>query len=236
MTGRRAKRFYHAVATAVVAGEHVVTLDGRPALTPERRQLALPTAAAAAAVAAEWQAQEASIDPGAMPLSQLACIAIDRVAPRRAAVIAEIVRYAESDLLCYRACGPPELVARQERHWQPLASWFGARFGALLRVTLGVVPVGQDPAVERAVARALADTTDYALAALYRATTASGSAVLALALAEGRVDAAEAWTASRVDESFQAECSGHDAEAETRARLMCADLAAAQRFLELLRP
>ena len=229
------KRFYRKVDTISAAAGHAVALDGRPIKTPAKLPLVLPSAALAVAIAAEWEAQEAEIRPAEMPLTRLASTAIDRVATRRPEVVRQIADYAATDLLCYRAAHPPELAARQQADWQPLVDWAALRYDAPLQIAVGVIPAGQPDASLRAFTAAVAEHDDWALAALHLATGACGSLVIALALAEGRIDAAEAFAASELDESFHIDAWGGDEEQALRRRGLFDDLAAAARFLSLLR-
>ena len=176
------KRFYRQVAVESGDAGHGVTLDGRPVRTPAKAPLLLPTRALAEAIAAEWDAQQDEIEPRTMPMMQLASTAIDRVTPRRDAVITEIASYAETDLLCYRADGPIGLVTRQATQWQPVLDWAAGTYDAPLSVTEGVMPVPQSPAAVAALRAAVADCDAFELAAVYMLTVASGSLVLALAV------------------------------------------------------
>lgn len=229
------KRFYRTAATEATAGGHAVALDGRRVRTPAKNQLIVPSATLAAAVAAEWEAQEDEIRPAAMPLTRLASTAIDRVAPQRAAVVQQVARYAGTDLVCYRAEHPPALAARQQAVWQPLLDWAVLRCDAPLEVTAGVIPKAQPAASLRAFAAAVAEHDDFTLTALHAATTACGSLIIALALIEGRIDAQEAFAASQLEESFQAAAWGEDAEQARRRRALAEDIEAAARFIALLR-
>jgi chaperone required for assembly of F1-ATPase len=229
------KRFYRDVEIVAAAAGHAVMLDRKPIKTPAKFSLVVPNAALATAIGAEWEAQQTEIRPAEMPLTRLASTALDRVAPQRAEVVRQIADYAATDLVCYRAAHPPELAARQQAVWQPLLDWAALRFDARLDIAVGVIPVGQPEASLRAFAAAVAEHDDWALAALHLATGACGSVVIALALAEGRLDAAEAFAASQLDESFQIAAWGEDAEQARRRRGLFDDLAAAARFLSLLR-
>jgi chaperone required for assembly of F1-ATPase len=227
------KRFYKSVATAERDGAWTVELDGRPIRTPSRALMTMPSRALAEAVAAEWDAQATEVQPRLMPLTRHANTAVDRVAPQRDHVIDEILAYGGTDLVCYRAEGPTSLVVRQHAAWGPLLDWLEARFGVRLTVTEGIAHVAQAPETLAALRRALAEQGDVELAALHTATTLLGSLVIALALAEGRLDADGAWAAARVDEAFQIERWGEDSEAKARAETMKADLDAAARVLAL---
>ncbi len=229
-------RVYKQVAVAAAANDtgHGVMLDGRPARTPAKRPLVLPSAALAEAVAAEWEAQGPEARPETMPLTRLAAAAID-MAGRRAQVADEVSAYAATDMVCHRSDHPADLMARQREAWQPLLDWVEARYGARLAVTTGVMPSAQPDAALDALRAAVADYDDVALAALHALTASFGSLVIALALAEGRVDADEAWRASQIDESFQAERWGEDTEAAGRRARLRDDVSAAARFLALAR-
>jgi chaperone required for assembly of F1-ATPase len=229
------KRFYRKVEILPVAGGYGVALDGKPIKTPARQPLAMPNAALAAAVAAEWDTQQIEIRPAEMPLTQLASTAVDRVRPQRDAIVNEIAAYAGTDLVCYRATHPPELAARQQAAWQPLVDWAALRYNAPLEITAGIIPISQPPASLRAFAAAVTEHDDLALSALHLATGACGSLVIALALIEGRLDAPEAYAASQLDESFQIEAWGEDEEQARRRQALAADVSAAARFLSLLR-
>jgi len=228
------KRVYRIVATELAGPGHAVTLDGKRMRTPGRRELLVPTAALAAAIAAEWDAQHDEIRPAAMPLTRLAATAIDRTADRRDETIAETANYAGTDLVCYRADHPPSLAERQHTAWQPLIDWAAERYASRLAVTTGIVPKPQDPAALAGFAETIAAFDDFRLTGLHTATAACGSLVIALALSAGRVDAAEAFALSQLDETFQIEAWGEDAEAKQRRDALAADIAATARFLELL--
>ncbi len=229
------KRLYQRAAAMPAAGGYGVTLDGRLVKTPGKRDLVVPSAALAAAVAEEWDAQQGEIRRETMPLTRLAGASVDRSAAHREAIVRQVSHYAGTDLVCYRASHPPALSARQQAVWQPLIDWAAERYDAPLMVTNGVIPASQPAASLEAFAAAVAAYDDYALTALHAAAAACGSLVIALALLEGRVDAGEAFAASQLDESFQIEAWGEDAEQAQRRAALAADIEAAPRFLALLR-
>jgi chaperone required for assembly of F1-ATPase len=224
------KRFYKCVGVAETVEGWQVQLDGRGVKTPKRAALALPAKALAEAIAAEWDAQAASIDPRSMPLTRLANTTLDGVVGREEAVRAEIVAYAGNDLLCYRAERPDRLVQMQHASWDPLLTWVTQRLGARLHITAGVMPVVQAEACMAKLAEAVAELDAFALAACHVMTTLTGSAVLALAFVHGRLSAEEAWTAAHVDEDFQIGQWGEDAEAGRRREARHAEMLAATRF------
>ena len=228
------KRVYRKAEVRPSDGGWGIALDGRSLRTPGRNPLLLPSEALAAAIAAEWDAQRDEIRPATMPFFRLAATAIDRTATLRDSVVAEVANYAGTDLVCYRAEGPPALAARQQAVWQPLLDWVTRRYDAALTVTAGVLPTPQPPGALRTFAAAVAAQDDFRLTALHGLTAACGSLVIALALLEGRLDADQAFAASQLDESFQIEAWGEDAEAAQRREVLAADIRAASCFLELL--
>jgi chaperone required for assembly of F1-ATPase len=228
------RRFYKTVTLAETPEGVRVLLDGRPVRTPAKRELALPTRALAEAVAAEWQAQGDHVDPGSMPLTRLVNSAIDGIAGREDEVRADIAKYAASDLVCYRAEAPVELVARQAAAWDPVLAWARDALGARLGAGQGLVPVRQPEQAVAAVERALAPLDGLALAAHHVMTTLTGSALLALAHGRGRLTAEEAWNAAHIDEDWQISQWGEDAEATARRASRWAEMQAASRLLGLL--
>jgi chaperone required for assembly of F1-ATPase len=229
------KRFWKEAAAQEAEGGWTVALDGKPIRTPAKHPLLVPSRALAEGIAAEWRAQGEEVRPEAMPLMRLASTALDLVTKRREAVAAEIAKYAETDLVCYRAEHPAELAQRQQAGWGPILDWAMLRYDAPLAITAGVIPAPQDPATLRAYAAAVAAYDPLALTALHTATTACGSVVLGLALVEGRLAPEEAYALSQLDETFQIEQWGEDSEAARRRASLREDIHNAARFLELLR-
>lgn len=234
------KRFWtHAVAVPRPEGGHAVLLDGRPLRLPGGAPLATHSAALAEAIAAEWQAaggeKGGEMSMEAVPLTRLLGTAQDRIAPDPAAMVAGLAKYAETDLLCYRA-EDPALAEAQAREWQPLLDWAAAAHGAPLTVTAGLMPVAQPAGSLDALRDAIARHAIEELAALGLAVPALGSLVLGLALSAGRLDAAEAHRLAVLDETHQERRWGTDWEAEQRRARAAADLGLAERFLSLVRP
>ncbi|WP_395666896.1 ATP12 family chaperone protein [Methylocella sp.] len=219
------KRFYQAATAAPVEDGFALLLDGRPARTPARNKLVLPTRAAAEAVAREWDAQRDLIDPAAMPLTRIVNSAIDGVAREMEATAAEVARYGASDLVCYRAPGPDALVRAESALWDPVLVFAREQLGARLLCAEGVTFVEQpEPArralleAARAAGRAQAGGA-FALAALHVMTSLTGSALLAFAVARGALSPQEAWAAAHVDEDYEMRLWGEDDEAlAARAR------------------
>jgi chaperone required for assembly of F1-ATPase len=209
-------------------------LDGKAVKTPKSRVLAVPSRALAEALAAEWNALEDKLDPEALPLTRLANTAVDGTAENRALMLDDLSRYADGDLICYRAEAPEALVAREAAAWDPLLAWARETLGAGLVVASGVVHRPQAPEAIVALRAAAAGFDDFALTAAHLAIGLTGSVVIGLALAKGRLTAEEAWAAATVDETFQAEIWGVDAEAKARADRHLGALRSAERFLRLL--
>lgn len=213
------KRFWKAAEVGATEGGWTVTLDGRAIKTPAKAALVLPSAGLAREVAAEWQAQGDRIDPGTMPFTRMANSAIDKVTPQRAAVAEMLAAYGDSDLLCYRAAAPEELVARQAEAWDPLLLWAEETFGARLEPRTGVMHAPQDPAALARLAAPVQAMPPFALAAFHDLVAISGSLVLALAVIQGARSPEEGWALSRLDEAWQEEQWGEDEEAaEVAAR------------------
>lgn len=230
-----AKRFYKTAEVAAAPGGFSVTLDGRPVKTPVGSPLVLPTADLAAAVAEEWLAQQETIKPQSMPITQLAATTLDRVGPQRAAMIDLALSYASTDLVCYRADSPADLIERQEADWQPLLDWLSATCGARLEVTSGIIPLEQPVEALDKLRIVITGFTDVELTALITGMQALGSLVIALALMLGRVDAYRAFALSQLDESYQIERWGDDEEAAERRQSLREEVRLAAVFLELAR-
>lgn len=234
------KRFWDQAEAMPRAGAWAVRLDGRPVRLPGGAELALPTAALARAVAAEWQSAgggkggETGYD--ALPLTRLAGTAQERVRPHPDATARAVARYGETDLLCYRAASPEALVQRQAQSWDPWLDWADRRYGARLGTTAGVMHLAQPPAALAALAGAVAGQPVPVLAALGVVVPALGSLVLGLAVVERVLPADAAHALSLLDEQFQAELWGQDREARAVRARVAAELAEAARFMELARP
>ena len=224
------RRFYVTTSTVAVPEGHAVRLDDKPVLTPAGRMLAVPAPALATAIAAEWDAQREVIDPAKMPLTRLANVIIDGVSERGQPVAAEIAEYLASDLLLYRAASPPALVEQQRLHWDPVLSWAADALGARFVPTVGVTHVVQPEGALKAADLAIPDDA-WRLGAVHSVTTLTGSALLALALARGRLSAEEAWEAANVDEEWNMERWGRDELALERRGFRFAELNAAATVL-----
>jgi chaperone required for assembly of F1-ATPase len=231
----RPKRFYTEIATKDDGGGVSLLLDGRPVRTPGKAPLVLPTQDLAEAVAQEWRAQGARIDPSTMPLTKLANSALDGVSGQERTVIDEILGFAGADLLCYRAEGPDGLVALQTKHWDPVLAWAKEGLDAPFEQAHGGAHIAQPQSSLDRIGERLGALDAFSLAALHVMTALTGSAVLALAVALGQITPEAAWEAAHVDEDWQISQWGEDAEAATRRESRLRDFQASAKMLALLR-
>lgn len=233
MSAWKAKRFWKTATAEGCDGGFTARLDGRAVKTPAKSAFVLPTLAMAQAAAAEWDAQVKEVRPETMPVTRMANSAIDKVAVQFDEVAGLLAAYGESDLLCYRATGPVELIARQSAAWDPLLDWAAAVLGAPLVATAGVVHVAQPPGSIAALRARLFALTPFQLAAMHDLISISGSLILGFAVAGQRLTAAEAFSISRIDEQWQAEKWGEDEDAAALEALKRAALIEAARFWNL---
>jgi chaperone required for assembly of F1-ATPase len=227
------RRFWTEAQVVPADGGFTVQLDGKAVRTPLKAPLLVPTKALAEAIAAEWQAVQGKVDPSVMPFTRTANSAIDKVAPQHAEVADMLAAYGGSDLLCYRATGPEELILRQAQGWDPLLDWSAAALDAPLAATTGVMHIPQDRASLAALSDAVHALSPVQLAAFHDLVALSGSLVLAFAVTRGRLPAAEAWTLSRIDENWQIELWGEDEEAAEMAAIKRSAFLQADRFYGL---
>ncbi len=213
------KRFWTEVSVEAEGKDFAVKLDGRTVKTPAKRILMVPSKRMAQRIAAEWEAQQETVDPKTMPWTRSANAAIDKVALQRSGVMAHLAEYAGSDLLCYRAEGPDRLVLRQQTTWGPILDWATKTFDVQFALTAGVMPVTQPSESVAKLADTMKPMSDIQLTGFYDLVTLSGSFAIALATARQFQSAHELWAASRLDEDWQIEQWGEDAEASEAAEL-----------------
>lgn len=230
------KRFYKETAVDACDGGFRVLLDGRPMRTPAKTVLVVPTRALADAIAGEWAGvpEKEEIKTALLPLTRLAATGLDRVPGQREQVIDDTAKYAGSDLLCYRASGPSSLVERQQQTWQPLLDWAAERYCVRLAVVEGMSFVTQPPEALVTLRAAVAAHGDMALSSLYNLTHIAGSLIVALAVAERRLTAEDAFAAAQLDDLYQVERWGDDPTALEQRTGVRRDILAGSRFLELL--
>ena len=229
------KRFYKSVTVGEAKDGFAILLDGKTAKTPAQHALVLPKTTIAEAIAQEWDAQEIKIDPSKMPLTRLANLAIDRVVHEAKGIAEEIVRYAGSDHVLYRAVEPADLVEAQKKYWNPIVEWAKNVLGAHFVLAEGINFVSQQEAAYVAVRNEIDRyPAPFALAALASATQLAGSALIALTLGRGKLTAEQAWTAAHVDEDWNIAKWGEDAEAKERRAARWSEFGAAATMLALL--
>ncbi|WP_108813566.1 ATP12 family chaperone protein [Loktanella sp. Alg231-35] len=233
MSDWKPKRFWKAATATEIEGGFTVLLDDRTVRTPAKAQLTVPTMAMAEAIATEWDAQEKLLDPATMPVTRGANAAIDKVRAQRPEVIALLAEYGDSDLLCYRAAGPEELLAKQAEGWDPMLEWAANTLGVRLSVGEGVMHVTQDPAALQILADEVATFDDFALAAAHDLISISGSLILALAVTKSAIPVDDAWLLSRIDEHWQIAQWGEDEEAAATESSKRDAFVAAARFYQL---
>ena len=233
------KRFWTEASVRAEPDGHAILLDGKPMRLPGGAFVRIPGLALADAIAAEWQAagnaSGGTLSAADTPLTGLAGTAQLRIAPDPAATVAALAAYAESDLLCYRAEAPPTLAEREQAAWQPWLDWAERTYGARLRVTSGIRHVGQDAKALAALRAAVERLDPWVLAGMGVAVPSLGSLVLGLAVAQSALGPAEAHALASLDEAFQNEKWGEDAEAADRRRAVLDDLILAERFMALAR-
>ncbi|MFN3077200.1 MAG: ATP12 family chaperone protein [Alphaproteobacteria bacterium] len=231
---KQARRFFSRVEVAPAEGQGFrILLDGRSLLTRGRVPLMVSGEKLAEAIAEEWRAQQEVIRPQTMPLTQIVNTVIDRTGPYRREGIEELMRFAGTDLVCYRATEPESLVRRQTEAWEPLLDWVRDRFGVRLTVTRTILPVAQPEGALSALRNVLLRYDDYRLAAVQITAGATGSLVLSLALVEGHLGAEEVFVASQLDELWQSELWGVDEVARCRRDSLRLEIAGVAGFLVL---
>jgi len=235
MTAKSFQRFYKDTGIAAVESGFEVQLDRRTVKTPHARaNLVVPSRPLAEAMAREWDEQGETVRPDRMPLTALAFTAHDVAVPQRDGLVEGLVRYADTDLVCYLAPEPPQLVERERRLWHPLLDWLALTYDAPLTTTEGILPIAQPAETKQALATAVDRLDAMRLAALSSSTRAAGSLVVGLALLEGRLDAAAAFDTAEVERTYQIEQWGEDSDAAEERDGIRRDLDAAERFLTLL--
>jgi chaperone required for assembly of F1-ATPase len=231
---KRVKRFYKDVSVDRQGDDYAILLDGKAAKTLKSGRLTVPSRALAEAIATEWRAQREYIDRSTMMLTGLANAAVDRVGHERGQVIDHILAFGRNDLVCYRTEEPSTLAARQKEIWDPLLDWAWTEHGLRLMADAGIAYIEQPVDAILRMQELVAALDDFRLAALDLVAALTASLVTALALLDGRLKAQDAFAAAQLDEIYQAEKWGRDAEAEARRNRLLAELKAAEHFVRLL--
>jgi chaperone required for assembly of F1-ATPase len=231
------KRFYETVTVENLADDtgFAVALDGRQIKTPAKAVMASPTLNLAEAIATEWRSQGDNINPKAMPLNQLLNTSIDRVSSEFENIVDELVQYGGSDMLCYRADHPDDLVKRQGEAWGPYIDWMGVTLEAPMKVTSGIIHIQQSETTLEKLRSHIGKYTIFSLTTLHALTTGLGSLGLGLAYIEGFREFDDVWEDARVDERYQIEQWGEDADAKKITANLYEDLKHAVAFLQLVK-
>ena len=228
------KRFYKNVEVSSTDGGFEIILDTKALLSPGKSILVVPTKALANAIADEWENQETNIIPSTMPFMTLSATAIDRVRPRPVDTIDEILSFLGTDLLCYRAEEPDALAIKQEQLWSPLLNWCEGLLGSAFNVTSGIMPVEQAPNLISSAQKKLKSYNEFELLGLHQFTSISGSAVIGLSLLEHEIEFEVACQAAFVDDYFQINNWGEDAEASLRIANRRREMLEIKEFLDLV--
>ena len=230
MSGWAAKRFWKETTVGEAEGGFQVLLDGRAVKTPAKSPLVVPSRALADAMASEWDAQEDAVNPNTMPVTRMSNSAIDKVSVQHAAVADMLAAYGDSDLLCYRATEPRELVARQAEQWDPILDWAVDSLDVRLKPVAGVMHPAQDAPSVRKRTDLVHSFAPFQLTAFHDLVSMSGSLILSFAITQRRLDADAAWQLSRLDELWQEELWGKDEEAQELVEKKGKDFALAAWF------
>lgn len=221
MSEWKQKRFWTEVRVEQQGDGFAVLLDGRGVKTPAKTSLIVPSEALAQAIAKEWDAQDDKIVPETMPMTRSANAALDKVTPQFNEVASLLAAYGETDLLCYRAASPSELIERQAKAWDPILDWAAEKFEARLNIGQGVMYVEQDPHAIDALTKQVISMTPFELTGFHDLVGMSGSLVLALSVIHGVTAVGDAWELSRLDETWQIEQWGNDEEASKISAQKC---------------
>ena len=216
---QKLKKFYKKAGVKGKKAPFSIALDGRVMKTPLKTTLEIPTRALARAIVAEWNEQEEFVEPNQMHLTKYANTAVDRVEPRKEMIVDEIVAFASSDLVCYRADTPQGLVDRQAQSWDRVLDWAQECHQLRFICVAGIIYASQPEATLAAAHGVLSALDAYTLTAVHNLTTLTGSALLAMALVDGEISADEGWNAAHVDEDWNADQWGSDDDAIARRKL-----------------
>ena len=235
MSGWAQKRFWNETSVEEKEDGFAVRLDGRAVKTPAKARLVVPTRAMAEAIAAEWDAQGEDVDPTRMPTTRGANAAIDKVRVQHGEVADMLAEYGNSDLLCYRATQPQELVARQAEAWDPLLDWAASDLQARLEPREGLMHADQEAQSLKTLRQRVHDLNEFELAAFHDLVSLSGSLVIGFAAVHKWDQIERLWDISRIDETWQEEQWGIDEEAKAQAEVKREAFLHAERFFFMAR-
>ena len=231
---KAAKRFWKETQVTKTDEGWVITLDGRAVKTPAGKSVILSSQKLADAVGAEWKAQKDQIVPATMPHFRYVVTAVDRVTPQRADVISQLVGFSGNDLLCYRDPDQMALASEQNMRWNPLLEWAENEHGLKLQIGASIMPIKQADDIVQIAEQLLLGKDDFRLAGVYNLISLSGSFIIGIAIEQGRITAEEGYHLAFLDELWQVQKWGSDAEAEDRRQTIKKDMMDAIRYLSLL--
>lgn len=230
------KKFYKAAEAGTAPGGYVVRLDGKPFRTPLKNLVLLESKPLAEAVAEEWARQGDNVQPLSMPMTLLANTMTDKTKGEgRQEVSDRLLEYGSSDLVCYFATHPAELVKRHQEHWQPLVLWMEEAYGITFKIVSGIQYHHQPQESLDKLETLLESLSPADFTVVQAAAATAGSLVIALALLQGRLLPENAYQASCVDEIYQLEMWGEDAEAQKRLEMIHSELKEITRFRDLVK-
>lgn len=230
------RKFYKIAEAGTAPGGYVVRLDGKPVRTPLKNLLLLPSQGLAEAIAQEWKDQGADIQPVSMPLMQLANTMTDKgKGGERAAMSEQLLEYGGSDLVCYFATHPADLVRRQQQHWLPLIAWMKEKHGIVFETISGIQYHHQPQQSLDKLQEVVEGLNAADFTVLQAAAATTGSVTIALAMLENKLPPEEAYQAACVDEIFQLQTWGADAEAQQRLDIIQSELKSIVCFRDFLK-
>mgnify|MGYP000885775937 CR=1 FL=1 len=227
------QKFYERAHLEETDGGFTILLDGRTLKTPAGSSLSIPSEPLARQITEEWSAQEDTINPSTMPMTSLCCTMFDRIVPRKVEITHQLLRYVETDLLCYRAQEPADLAHRQHEAWQPLIDWVAETYSAHLVVTEGVLPIPQPQEAIKSLSATVDSLHDWELTALSCVAPIAGSLIVGLALVLGRITASDAISVIQLDEDYQNETWGTVEEAKQQQKGIQQEIESAAAFVQL---
>ncbi len=233
------KKFYTLVSSEKTQNGYNVLLDGNTLKTQEKSTFHAPNESIANRVVEEWSSQNETIHPDAMPFTQILSTKIDRIAHMREAIKQTLLKYIDTDLICYMTENPEELAKQQSEIWGPWQNWFEKSAGVDLKTTNGLEAVEQSHEVHEFISRYIDGLDDDHFTILQLVASVSGSVILSIAFTDGKASADDILTAIYIEENFKntlydAEKYGEDPVIEKKKKADKANLFAYQDYLQSL--
>ncbi|RGP39958.1 ATP synthase mitochondrial F1 complex assembly factor [Altererythrobacter insulae] len=230
------KRFYEKVdVTEVADGGWQVTLDGRGLKTVKGTPQIVPTRALAQELAREWSDQGEDMEASHFVHRDQTDFAIDIVALDRGAAIDQMIKYAETDTLCYRADPDDALFARQQSKWEPLLAKVEQSHGLKFTRVSGIMHREQPEATMANLRKQLQEKDAFTLAGMQTMAALSASMCVPLLALEDDAEPISLWRAASLEEEWQADLWGRDPQAEERRAKRQEAFLSAFRWIQLLK-